>query len=129
MTTKHQPCETERNEILNVLHGVAYILDTRSYDRLGQVFSADVHFENPGRLTADGLDNLIKSFKAISNPSISHHITNVILIVDNDQAVCATSKALTIRSDRSIAAAEYHDVLKQTDAGWRIASRTIRPLP
>jgi hypothetical protein len=128
MTDKKPLSENDRNEIINVLNGVSYLLDTRSYDRLGQVFSTDMHFENPGRLTADGLENVINAMQKISNPAISHHITNVIIAPDDDQTVRANSKALTMRSDKSIAAAEYTDILKRTDAGWRISSRMIRPL-
>jgi hypothetical protein len=111
-----------------VLNGVAYLLDARSYERLGDVFSSDMHFENPGRLTADGLANVIGAMQKIVNPAISHHVTNVVLASVDDKTVRATSKALTIRSDKSIAAAEYTDIVKKTDAGWRIASRTIKPL-
>src|SRR5262245_19233072 len=107
MTDKNPLSESDRNEIINVLNGVAYLLDGRSYDQLGQVFSADMHFENPGRLTADGLDNVINAMKKIANPAISHHVTNLVISPGDGQTIKATSKALTIRSDKSIAAAEY----------------------
>ena len=129
MADRNQLSESDRNEIINVLHGVAYILDMHNYDRLGEVFSGDMHFDNPGRLTADGLDNVISAMKKISNPAISHHITNVIIMPDDDKTVRATSKALTMRPDKNITAAVYSDVLKKTSEGWRISSRTIRPLP
>jgi hypothetical protein len=128
MTDKSPLSESDRNEIFNVLNGVAYLLDARSYDQLGQVFSKDMHFENPGRLTADGLENVINAMKKIANPAISHHVTNVVLAPGERQTVRATSKALTIRADKSVAAAEYTDIVKKTDAGWRISSRMIRPL-
>lgn len=128
MTDQSSLSENDRSEITNVLNGVAYLLDARSYDQLGQVFSKDMHFENPGRLTADGLENVINAMKKITNPAISHHVTNLVIAPGESQTVRATSKALTIRADKSLAAAEYTDILKKTDAGWRISSRTIRPL-
>lgn len=128
MSDRSQFTHDDRSAVLDVLNGVAYILDSRAYDRLGEVFAADIHFDNPGRLTADGLDKLIDAFKAIANPSISHHITNVVVVPDTGERATATSKALTIRADKAVAAAEYTDVVKKTAAGWRIASRSIRPL-
>lgn len=128
MSDKKQLSESDRNEITNVLNGVAYLMDTRSYDRLGQAFSADMRFENPGRLAAEGLPAVIESFKKITDPSLSHHITNVVLTANDDGTVRAVSKALTIRSDKSLVAAEYTDILKKTEAGWRISSRTIKRL-
>lgn len=128
MTDKKPLSESDKSEILNVLNGVAYLLDARLYERLGEIFSADIHFENPGRLTADGVANVIGAMREIPNPAISHHITNVIITPGENQTARAVSKALTVRHDKSMAAAEYTDVLKRTDAGWRISSRLIRPL-
>lgn len=129
MTEKNSLSEKDRNEILNLLNGVAYILDAREYDRLGEVFAADMHFENPGRLKADGLSAVTESFRTIKDPALSFHITNVIITPNDDGTARAMSKALTMRSDKSFAPAQYTDVVKKTPAGWRIASRTVKPLP
>jgi len=120
--------QADRQEIIDVIHRVAFILDSGEYDRMGEVFSPDMQFENPGRLKADGLQNVIAAFKKITNPAISHHITNVILTPVDSGTVRALSKALTLRAENTIAAAEYSDVVTKTDAGWRISSRNIKPL-
>ncbi|CAH1655677.1 nuclear transport factor 2 family protein [Chelatococcus asaccharovorans] len=120
--------EIDRIDITDILNKVAYILDSKEYDRMGDVFSEDIQFINPGRLTANGLDELKTAFRNFPAPSLSHHITNLLLSGSEDGTVKALCKALSQRADKSIVAAEYTDILKKTSNGWRIASRTIKPL-
>jgi len=117
----------EEAAIRNVLASVAYLLDARQYDRLGDVFSEDIHFENPSRLIADGLPALIEAMTAISEPALSHHITNVIVDLQADGTAACISKALTLRKT-GVHAAEYRDVVRRDGDGWRICSRKIRSL-
>lgn len=119
---------TEEASIRAVLASVAYLLDGREYDRLGEVFSDDVHFENPGRLVADGLSTLITAMKGIAEPALSHHITNVIVNPQPDGSAVCLSKALTLRKSGVWNAAEYRDVVRHGADGWRISSRTIKPI-
>jgi ketosteroid isomerase-like protein len=128
MADPKQLTDSDKSAILDVINLVAYILDSRAYDRLGEVFAGDMHFNNPGRLTADGLDSVIAAFQKIATPAVSHHITNVVLTPESGTTVRTISKALTLRADKSITAAEYTDVLKKTANGWRIVSRNIRAL-
>lgn len=114
---------------MDLIDGAAYVLDANSYDRLDEVVPVDMGLSNPGRPTADGLDNIIATFQKLSDPATSHDITNVVIMVGADQAVRASSKALPISSDKSMAAAEYCAILKKTAVGWRIAFRNISPLP
>jgi len=120
--------DNDRIDITDIVNKVAYILDSHDYDRMGEVFSEDVKFANPGRLSANGLDELKSAFKSFPAPSLSHHITNLLLDGCEDGTVKAMCKALAQRADKSIAAAEYTDILKKTAMGWRIASRTIKTL-
>ncbi|MEU9889974.1 nuclear transport factor 2 family protein [Sphaerisporangium sp. NPDC051011] len=118
----------EVGRIRDLLSQVAYVLDSHDYDRLGEVFAEDVHFENPGRLVAHGLPSLIEAFKKITDPAVSHHVTNVIVTpVDGGSAECVT-KALTLRKGGVLSAAEYRDTVRLGADGWRISSRSIRPL-
>jgi hypothetical protein len=87
-----------------------------------------MHFENPGRLKAEGIANVIAAFKGFTSPAICHFITNTIVTTDADGMVRAISKALSIRQDKTLLAAEYSDILKKTGQGWRIASRNIRTM-
>ncbi|MFG1951887.1 nuclear transport factor 2 family protein [Micromonospora sp. NPDC048830] len=125
----NQPVDpADTRAIEDVLNRVAYILDTHEYDRLGEVFSPGISFDNPGRLTASGLDEVIAAFTAITTPAVSHHITNVVVdAVDDDTAECH-SKALALRAGGQVTAAIYRDTVTRTDAGWRISARRISPL-
>lgn len=118
---------TER-AVERVLHSVAYILDAGEYHRMGEVFHEDVVFSNPGRLEAQGLATLIEKFTAIANPARSHSNTNVVVTLVDDTTARSVCKAHTVRADGEVAPAEYRDVLRLTDAGWRISERRIRPL-
>jgi 3-phenylpropionate/cinnamic acid dioxygenase small subunit len=114
--------------IEDVLNRVAYLLDAHEYDRLGEVFAPEISFDNPGRLTASGLDEVIAAFKAIATPAVSHHITNVVVDgVDADTAECL-SKALALRAGGVVTAAIYRDTVTRTDVGWRVSARRITPL-
>ncbi|MFF0228382.1 nuclear transport factor 2 family protein [Streptomyces sp. NPDC004629] len=126
------PADTARAEdivqINDTVSRVAYVLDAHDYDRMGEVFAHDVHFENPGRLVADGLAELIKAFQGIASPAVSHHITNVLVTdYDGTHANCVM-KALTLRTGGVITSAEYRDTLRKDPEGWRITSRVITPL-
>lgn len=119
--------DTER-AVERVLNSVAYILDAGEYDRLSEVFHADVVFSNPGRLEAEGVDSVIAAFKAIANPARSHSNTNLVVTIVDDTTATSICKAHTVRADGEVAPAEYRDTVRLTDAGWRIAERRIRPL-
>lgn len=119
--------ETER-EVERLVNSVAYILDAGEYDRMGEVFHADVLFSNPGRLEAEGLPTLIERFKAIANPARSHSNTNIVVTLVDHSTATSVCKAHTVRADGEVAPAEYRDVLTLTPLGWRISERRIRPL-
>ncbi|MBB5159396.1 nuclear transport factor 2 family protein [Saccharopolyspora phatthalungensis] len=118
----------DQAQIHRLLASVAYVLDAHDYDRLGEVFAPDIRFDNPGRLTAEGLPALIDAFKGIAQPALSHHITNVVVSPEGPDTAACVSKALTLRSTGVVTAAEYRDVVHRTDDGWRISARIIRPL-
>jgi len=118
----------DRYEIENTLNRVAYVLDEHEYTRLGEVFASNIEFDNPGRLTASGLDAVIAAFQKIATPAISHHITNVVITpTDADNAECI-SKALTLRQGGAVTAAIYRDTVTRAGETWLITSRRITPL-
>ncbi|GAA2217767.1 nuclear transport factor 2 family protein [Micromonospora olivasterospora] len=126
--SNHPVDPADARAIEELLNRVAYILDAHEYDRLGEVFAPGILFDNPGRLTANGLDDVIAAFKAITTPAVSHHITNVVVGgVDDDTAEC-DSKALALRAGGEVTAAIYRDTVTRTGAGWRISARRISPL-
>ncbi|MGH3187377.1 MAG: nuclear transport factor 2 family protein [Streptosporangiaceae bacterium] len=114
----------DRSMIVELLASVAYLLDAHEYDRFGEVFTTDIDFSNPGRLVAHGLPAVVDAFKAITQPAISHHITNVVVTSSGPDSASCLSKALTVRST-GITAAEYRDLVRREPDGWRIYSRSI----
>ncbi len=119
---------THERDVERLILSAGYVLDSHEYERMGEVFAEEIDFANPGRLEAQGLAALIAAFQAIPDPARSHHTTNVVVrMIDEDEAE-VRSKALTIRADGAVAPAEYTDLVRRTDAGWRVARRRIRPL-
>jgi 3-phenylpropionate/cinnamic acid dioxygenase small subunit len=114
----------DRSLIDELLASVAYLLDSHEYDRFGEIFAADIYFDNPGRLVARGLPAVVDAFRGITQPAISHHITNVVVTPSGPDSASCLSKALTVRST-GITAAEYHDLVRREPEGWRIYSRSI----
>lgn len=125
---EHPLSPADCRDIEATLNRVAYVLDSHDYARLGEVFADDIEFDNPGRLTASGLNAVVDAFSQISTPAVSHHITNVVITgVDADNAEC-TSKALTLRAGGVVTAAIYRDIVTRSASMWLITSRRITPL-
>jgi SnoaL-like domain len=57
------------------------------------------------------------------NP-VELHVTNIV-VNDAGNRVTARSKAIGIRKDGSAGSLVYDDILRRTDAGWRISHRSI----
>lgn len=118
----------QKSEIIETISSVAFILDAQEYSRLGDVFHKDIVFSNPGRLEANGLEEIIQRFIEIDNPARSHSNTNILVTMEGDERASCKSKAITLRADGNTAVAEYSDVVVRTEGGWRIKERRIKPL-
>jgi ketosteroid isomerase-like protein len=107
------------------LHG--HVVDRGEFDRLHELFTDDIVYD----LSALGGESLegAEAIRAASlrlgagNP-VGHHVTNVVVSDENGQ-IRATSKAIGIRKDGSAGSLVYEDVLRRTEAGWRISYRRI----
>ncbi len=107
------------------LHG--HIVDDGSFDRLHELFTADVVYDlTPmGGVVLKGLDAIRDASLALGDDNpVGHHVTNIVVSQQGDR-VTARSKAIGVRKDGSTGSLVYDDVLVLTNAGWRISNRRI----
>ena len=113
---------------LIALHG--HLMDSGAFDRLHQLFTHDFVYD----VQALGF-GLLKGTEALTEASrklgdgnpLGHHVTNVIVIADEDNAATVHSKGIGIQADGTSGTVVYEDLVRRTSGGWRIACRTVIP--
>ncbi|MFF2550226.1 nuclear transport factor 2 family protein [Nocardia sp. NPDC058058] len=108
------------------LHG--HLIDDGEWDRLGEVFTADIVFDitDYGFGTLRGLDamlDLVRGVHGDENQALGHHVTNTVVVGQAGDTVSARSKGLGIASDGGAGTAIYEDTLRREPQGWRISYR------
>lgn len=104
------------------------MLDGRAWDRLEDIFTVDAVFD-ASTLRVDryeSRDEIAAGFAAIGHP-VSHHSTNVVVIVNGRIDASAVSKFLVPLRGGKVISGEYRDRLLRTDDGWRITERLVVP--
>jgi 3-phenylpropionate/cinnamic acid dioxygenase small subunit len=123
----------DRLEIEDVLSRYAWSIDTKNFDGLDEVFTADAHVDYT---SAGGIKGAYPEVKAwLANvlphfPAYQHLVTNKDIRINGDTA---TSRAefynpmMNAKPDGSttffFVGGEYHDDLVRTPQGWRIKQR------
>ena len=123
----------DRLEIEEVLTRYAWALDSKQFDGLDDVFTADAHIDYTSSGGVKGRYPEVRAWLAEVLPRFAmsqHLVTNKRIAVDGD---AATSRAyfynpmVTAKPDGSrgvfYVGAEYHDQLARTPQGWRITER------
>jgi len=113
---------------LLALHG--HLMDEGSFERLGELFSADVVYDlrDYGGGELRGIAAIVDAAKALGagNP-LAHHVTNVVITAGDGDRAEVLSKGLGVRADGGIGSVVYRDELRREAGGWRIARRQISP--
>lgn len=115
-------------EIQMVLALYGHILDDRDWDKLDQVFTADIVFD-----ASDSGLGVMRGIRAIteawSEPfdghPLGHYMTNVVIWEDDRGNALARSKHLGVRVG-TITLMTYEDVLRKTPDGWRLCERVAK---
>jgi hypothetical protein len=113
---------------LIALHG--HLMDAGAFDRLGELFTDDFVYDlnalGYGRL--EGAKALIDASTALGNNNpLGHHVTNSLVIAEEDGLVRVRSKGIGIGADGSSGSVIYEDLIRKTPSGWRIARRAVIP--
>ena len=128
---------SDRIEIVDLLHRYATGLDTRDWELLASVFTADgvADYSSLELGVNDGPDAIVDLCRgALSGLDATQHtISNETIEVDGDRARarCYFQAQHVFRGapggDNFIVAGIYEDDLVRTPAGWRIERRTLIP--
>lgn len=113
-------------QMMVALYG--HILDERDWDALDQVFTEDIVYDatdfDLGVMR--GIPAIVESWcEPFDGHPLGHYTTNVVVSEDEDGTVRVRSKHLGPRPG-SVTLMTYHDVVRRTDAGWRLAERTAK---
>ncbi len=113
---------------LLALHG--HLMDAGEFDRLDELFTADFVYdvEALGFGSLVGAAALTSAARALgdANP-LGHHVTNALVVRDDGAEVVVRSKGIGIAADGTSGTVVYEDLVRRTDAGWRIARRSVIP--
>ena len=113
---------------LIALHG--HLMDAGAFDRLDELFTDDFVYDldelGYGRL--EGAKALIDASTALGDDNpLGHHVTNSLVIAEEDGLVRVRSKGIGIGADGSSGTVIYEDLIRKTPNGWRIARRAVIP--
>jgi hypothetical protein len=114
---------------LIALHG--HLMDAGEFDRIDELFTHDFVYdlEPLGYSPIEGAAAFVQAALALgdANP-LGHHVTNTVVTGEEDDgSVRVRSKGIGIRADGSSGSVVYEDLVRRTEAGWRIARRSVIP--
>ena len=104
----------------------AHIVDDAEFDRLTEIFTADVEFDTSafGNAPVRGIGPVIESYVDARHP-VAHHVTTPVVSTDPDGTVRVRSKVLSLLGGGLCGSGTYDDVVVKTPDGWRISKRVI----
>jgi len=122
----------DRIAITDLTIAYCWALDTRDWDRLDDVFSADVTAELASPLL-HGVEAIKARIKLALVPldDSQHIVTNHQIVIDGDTATCRCYlHAQHVRrgvegGDNYVIGGRYEDTMVRTAEGWRIAHRRL----
>ncbi len=119
----------DRHQIIEALNLLAWILDHREWDRVGEVMTKDVEaYGHSGRQAV--VDGSLRALLGGCGPS-QHLLGNYQVVVDGDRAtsVCRVRVYHQGAGDRADlffeVFGEYHDEWARRPGGWRMARRRL----
>ena len=113
---------------LVALHG--HLIDAGAFDRLDELFTEDFVYdvEALGYGHLDGARAFVEASVALGDDNpLGHHVTNALVTGGADNEATVRSKGIGILANGTSGTVVYEDVVRRTDAGWRIARRTVIP--
>ena len=118
--------------IQHLITAYGHIVDARQWDRLTELFTADLVFEpwQDGMPPTTTLDELIARWAAPGFPHpTAHHATNVFVEAGDDGVVVVTWKGISVHRDGLSRSFVYHERLRRTAQGWRGFWRRVELRP
>ncbi|MFB9984216.1 nuclear transport factor 2 family protein [Mesorhizobium kowhaii] len=125
-----KPSISDIIEVNQILSLWGHLVDKRAWDRFGEVFTEDAHFDSSvfGFAPVTGIE-AIRHMASQDGHAKAHHTTNVYVQEGPNDEIDAMSKGLGLLLDGSVASVTYTDRLQRTPDGWRLASRVLALQP
>jgi 3-phenylpropionate/cinnamic acid dioxygenase small subunit len=121
-----KPTTDDIVEINQILSLWAHLVDNHAWDRFGEVFTEDAHFDAGvfGFAPVIGIA-AICHMASQDGHATAHHTTNVHVQEGAGDELDAVSKGLGLLPSGAVASVTYTDRLRRTPEGWRLARRTL----
>jgi hypothetical protein len=124
-------------QIQNVLNLYPFIVDVpENYGRAGEVFTEDGVFDSGQFGRHEGVAALIEYWShsptraaALEKSQLlAHNMANIHIFEDTDGIVRCYSRCVGVSKTGVATVAVYHDIMRKTPDGWRIAYRKLMPM-
>ncbi|KRC37006.1 nuclear transport factor 2 family protein [Oerskovia sp. Root22] len=125
----------DRDEIIRLVFRLGYALDAGDAEQLRDLFVEDATARTPGG-TAEGVEAVVRQAARNHRPEdgIQHHVSNVLVDLDGDQATVRSNLLVTFArrepvADKPVTLGEvYSFEVRRTVDGWRLASVVVEPV-
>src|SRR3978361_1413935 len=110
-------------EITMVLAKYGHVVDDHDWDRAHAVLAEEfvMDLSATGQPDLNGIADVVATFKG---RNMYGHVTgNTVVTEDADGTVRAHSKFIGFPNESGALTGDYHDVLRRTEAGWRLQRR------
>ena len=117
----------DRLAIIHVICDFTHMVDNQDFDRIGDVFTEDFHYDrsNLGAPDVDGHDGVRASLQG--KVAFNHLSTDICIRGPEGDGVGVDSKFFAFLRDGTLATGAIHDVVVRTDLGWRLSRRCATP--
>lgn len=120
----------DRMAIYELLALYGHVIDERRWDELDQVFTVDAVYDGTdfGMPVTRSLAELLAEWTSevgLTRHPLAHHATNIVITAREDGTALVRSKGLGVGAGGRVGSVTYVDDAVRTDAGWRLASRTV----
>src|SRR3954447_4432016 len=113
----------DRLDIAHTIARYAHILNNTDFDALDLVFTHDAVLSTAG--VTEPRRGIAAIRDALSGHPIADHMTTNICIDATDDGARVWSMFLVVTDEGRAINGDYLDVVIQTEAGWRVAERTV----
>jgi hypothetical protein len=124
-------------QIQNVINLYPHIIDIpENYHRAGEVFAEDGVFDSGLYGRHEGVAALVEYWSHsptraeafIKTNILAHNAANIVITEDPDGTVRCESRCIGVSQDGRASVMIYHDIMRKTEKGWRIAHRKLLPM-
>lgn len=122
--------------IHQLLGRYGHAIDARDWDTFATLFTEDAAIDyrsSSGQVERSGSDAIVEWFRSVAHPA-AHHVTNIVVDEqpDAEGRVHVHSKFVAPYTrpehvPKRVYGGEYHDLVVQTDDGWRFAWKQCLP--